>query len=118
MKKVSIVFTVLVTVFAWSCKKDSIATVDCTGSTPTYGTPVKKILDSYCATSGCHGATNPAKGLDYSSYGQAKINCAKDNFRGSIQHLSGYEAMPKGGSKLADADLKALNCWVQNGMPQ
>jgi hypothetical protein len=118
MKKISLVFAVLVTVMAWSCKKDAITTVDCTGVAPTYTANVKILLDGKCATSGCHAATNPAEGLDYSSYGQAKINCAKDNFRGSIQHLSGYDAMPKGAAKMSDADIKTLNCWVQNGMPQ
>jgi cytochrome c553 len=118
MKKVSIVFAVLVTVMALSCKKDAITTVDCTGVAPTYTSAVKAILDAKCATSGCHGASNPADGLDYSSYTAAKTNGAKDAFRGSIQQLSGYTAMPKGSSKLSDADIKTLNCWVQNGQPQ
>jgi cytochrome c553 len=118
MKKISLVFAVLVTVMALSCKKDAITTVDCTGSTPTYTSAVKAILDAKCATSGCHTANNPADGLDYSSYSAAKTNGAKDAFRGSIQHLSGYTAMPKGASKLSDADIKTLNCWVQNGQPQ
>jgi hypothetical protein len=118
MKKVSIVFAILVTVMAWSCTKDTIATVDCTGVAPTYTSAVKALLDAKCATSGCHGASNPADGLDYSSYSAAKTNSAKDAFRGSIQHLSGYDAMPKGSSKMSDADIKTLNCWVQNGMPQ
>ena len=118
MKKVSIVFAVLVTIMALSCKKDTVTTTDCTGVAPTYTSAVKALLDVKCATSGCHGASNPADGLDYSSYSAAKTNAAKDAFRGSIQHLSGYDAMPKGASKMSDADIKTLNCWVQNGMPQ
>jgi hypothetical protein len=37
---------------------------------------------------------------------------------GSMQHLSGYSNMPKGGSKLSDAQLKTISCWIQNGMIQ
>jgi hypothetical protein len=118
MKKITVVTAALMTMMVWSCTKESITTVDCTGTAPTYTSAVKALLDNKCATSGCHGASNPASGLDYSAYAIAKTNAAKDNFRGSIQHLSGYDAMPKGSSKLSDADLKTLNCWVQNGMPQ
>jgi cytochrome c553 len=118
MKKVSLVFAVLVTVMALSCKKEAIATVDCTGVAPTYTGAVKAILDAKCATSGCHSASKAADGKDYSTYTAAKSNSAPDSFRGSIQHLSGYTAMPQGASKMSDADIKTLNCWVQNGQPQ
>jgi hypothetical protein len=37
---------------------------------------------------------------------------------GSIEHRSGYDAMPKGGSKLNQTDLQKIYCWINNGFAQ
>ena len=109
---------VLIVFYAASCKKKKITTYDCTGVTPTYTADVKTILDAHCASSGCHSASSHAKGIDLSSYTAAKNESGNDNFMGSIQHASGYNAMPQGASQLDDATIKTLSCWVQNGSPQ
>jgi hypothetical protein len=103
---------------AIGCKKATPTTYDCTGIAPTYTADVKPILDNNCATSGCHSASSKAHGKDYSSYSATKAIAADAEFMGSMQHISGYDAMPKGGSKLSDAQLKTLSCWVANGMLQ
>lgn len=104
----------LTTVFA--CTKST--NYDCTGVTSTYTNNVKPILDAKCATSGCHNDVSKAKGIDLSNYGQVKSHGSHGSFMGSMEHRSGYEAMPKGGSKLSDAELKLIGCWIENNMPQ
>lgn len=100
------------------CKKDEIEVIDCTGVTPTYTANVKSILDANCATSGCHSSSSKRAGYDLSSYTTSKSAAGNDAFLGAVRHLSGYSKMPRGGSKLSDADIKTLSCWVQNGMPE
>lgn len=101
-----------------ACKKETATSFDCTGSTPTYTNDVKSIINSNCATSGCHAANNPAEGIDLSTYAKVKAESAKDRFLGSIEHLSGYEAMPDGAAKLSETQIKTISCWIDNGTPE
>jgi hypothetical protein len=107
----------IVTAIIFSCKKSTLTTYDCTGVAPTYTTNIKAIIDASCASSGCHSNASKAKGIDLSSLGVVKTAAANANFMGSIQHLSSYEAMPKGASKLSETDIKLISCWMANGMP-
>ncbi|MBK8846182.1 MAG: hypothetical protein IPO27_06225 [Bacteroidetes bacterium] len=117
MKIIIGVFLVLVCSI-YSCKKQGIETFDCAGTVATYNGTVKAILDSKCATSGCHNATSNAAGINLSSYSSAKSVAGQDKFLGSIQHKSGFSKMPQDASKLDDATIKTLSCWVQNGTPE
>lgn len=98
------------------CKKTT--TYDCTSVTPTYTNDIKPILDASCATGGCHNATTKAKGKDYSTYASTKSLASESAFMGSMEHKSGYDAMPKSASKLSDANLQKIYCWIQSGTPQ
>ena len=100
------------------CQKETIDTATCTGTTPTYTTDIKPIMDASCATSGCHSASSKQAGYDLSSYAGTVSAAGKTAFLGSIQHKTGYDAMPQGASKLSDAILTKISCWVQNGTPQ
>ncbi len=116
LKKIFLIsFTLL---FLSSCKKEEIDVVDCSGVINTYQNDVKSIMDNNCATSGCHNSSSKKAGFDLSTY--SGVNSAGSNkaFLGAIQHKSGYSKMPRGGSKLSDADIKTITCWVQSNMPQ
>lgn len=106
-----------VVILLTQCKKEEIDIVDCNGVTATYSSNVKAILDANCAKSGCHNASSKKGGYELSSYDGSKSAGAKTAFLGSVQHKSGYSNMPKGASKLSDADIKTISCWVQSGMP-
>ncbi len=106
-----------------SCKKEDTnpdlpATFDCTSTTPTYTVDIKPIMDNNCASSGCHNSSSRADGKDYSSYTAVKNGSSSNEFIGSIQHLSGYKAMPQGRAKLSDAQIKTISCWIENGKPE
>ena len=98
-----------------SCTSSTQGTYDCTNLAPNYIDDVKPILDNSCATSGCHNSTSKAQGLDYSSYSSTKKNASSNAFMGSMEHRSGYKAMPQGRSKLSNAELEIIYCWTQNG---
>jgi hypothetical protein len=118
MKKLIVISAILSITFIDACKKKSVTTYDCAGTTPTYLANVKPILDASCATSNCHSATTKASGIDLSTYVAAKAYSSNEKFLKSIQHISGADAMPKGGSKLSDDKIKLIYCWTNNGTPE
>lgn len=117
--KKSILFLVGIAIIGIaSCTKTDTITYDCTGLSPTYTTDIKPILDSKCATSGCHDATTKANGINLSNYADSKSESSRTRFMGSMQHSSGYKPMPENQAKLSDASLQKIYCWIQNGAPQ
>ena len=98
-----------------SCQKQDVQTFACEGATPTYTADIKAILNTNCATSGCHNASSRANGIDLSTYEKAKSESSRNRFLGAIQHKSGYNPMPQGRAKLDDATIQLISCWVQNG---
>lgn len=101
--------------FFFACTKTSTINYDCSAITPTYTNDIKAIMDANCATSGCHNATSKAKGIDLSTYALVKSESANAKFLGSIEHKSGYNAMPQGAAKLADAHIQKIACWIEQG---
>jgi mono/diheme cytochrome c family protein len=117
MKKFTISFFIvsMVTTLFFSCDKYKKG-YDCTGNIPTYNNDIKAIYDANCATSGCHNSQYHSSGIDLSTYsGAASAN--NDDIMGSIEHNSGFSAMPKNGSKLTDTQIKKIYCWMQNNKP-
>jgi hypothetical protein len=124
MKSISIIAMLFTIVYATSCKKESENTdfansANCTGVTPVYTGEIASIINSNCATSGCHGGGSSAAGINLSNYSNASNQFKNNNDNlASIHHASGVEAMPRGASKLSDAVINKLDCWVKNGCPQ
>jgi hypothetical protein len=116
-----IIMSMLITV-VFACKKEEETNyadeATCT-STPTYTVDIAPILNASCAGSGCHNASSKRAGIDLSTYAAAKNEFMKNNTAlASIHHASGVKAMPQGQSKLADATINKLDCWVKNGCPE
>lgn len=118
MKKVLFFGAFALTLVIVQCTKEAIDTATCTGTTPTYTADIKAIMDVSCATSGCHNASSKADGYDLSTYAGTVSAAGKTAFLGSIQHKTGYTAMPKGAAQLSSANLTKIACWVQNSTPQ
>jgi len=112
----NIILAVIFTTFlAISCSKDEVAVADCGTTKVTYEADVRSIIQASCATSGCHDATSRADGKNYSTYAMVVSESSKASFLGSINHLSGYESMPKGASKLSADKIKTITCWINGG---
>lgn len=118
-KKNILLLAIATFIFA-SCEENKVdpVTYDCTAVAPTYTADVKIIIDTNCAISGCHNASSKADGKNYSTYALVKQGASSSSFMGSMQHLGGYDAMPQGRSKLSDAQLQTISCWIQNGTPE
>ncbi|MDI9338880.1 MAG: hypothetical protein QM539_10725 [Alphaproteobacteria bacterium] len=94
------------------------SSTDCTSVTVTYTQNIAPIINSSCAIPNCHNSISRKSGLDYSTYSLTKAGAANNNFLGSIQQLSGYEAMPQNAPKLSDSSIKLIICWIKSGYPQ
>jgi hypothetical protein len=116
MKYTMIIFAAMSFLFMFSCKAKKTATNEC-ATFLTYTGGIKTILDNNCANS-CHSAANKADGIDLSTYSSSKSASSKSSFLGAVRHLAGFTPMPLKASKLSDADIQALNCWVKNGSPE
>lgn len=81
----------------------------------TYSGAVAPILTTYCK--GCHNPSSPGGGVDLSTYTAVKSVATSGGLMGSINHLSGYVAMPQGGNKLQDCQITQIEKWIQAGMP-
>jgi len=117
MKKIAFSLFILAVVSSalFSCDKYQKG-YDCTGQTPTYNNDIKAIYDANCATSGCHNSQYHASGIDLSTYSGATA-ANNDAILGSVEHSSGYSAMPKNAGKLTDTQIKKIYCWMQNNKP-
>jgi hypothetical protein len=67
----------------------------------------------------CHSnSTAPSSGggIKLQDYADVKVNVLNGKLMGSIQHLSGFSSMPKGGGKLSDCNILILNTWITKGI--
>ncbi len=108
--------------FMLSCSKDETSntnnSLDCSANKPTYKNDIASILNSSCALSGCHSAASKSAGFDLSTFSGAKSASGSGSFLKSIKHESGSSKMPQGGSKLPDATITKIECWIKNGTPE
>ncbi len=110
-----------------SCYYDNVEELDpnfgqttCdTAGTISFSLQVKPIMESYCGTSGsnaaaCHGSSG-SSGIPLVTYSDVSDAVDNDNLLGSIKHLSGVSAMPKGGGKLDDCRIAKVEKWINQG---
>lgn len=106
-----------------SCGKDDnnvdyAAAADCTAIvTPdnTYTNGIKAILDTSCASAGCHDAISASEAIDLSNYTNSKHAFEKKDALCTIHHGKGCKPMPDGSPKLSDSVINKLDCWAKNG---
>lgn len=112
----------------FGCKNDSydklypatggIDPCDTIGKLVSYSATVNGILTTNCAFSGCHDGATSSGGFNLSSYsGVYQAATTKNKLLGSIQHLSGFNAMPIGGNTLPACEIAKITKWVNQGSP-
>lgn len=118
MKKI-LVFGVIAVIFTYACKDDD-ATPDpkqqqalCDSIDVNYENNIRPILQTNCSTPYCHEAG--AGGIQLNTYNQVKEVAQGGKFLKAIKQQSGASPMPKTGAKLADKEIEAIECWIQNG---
>lgn len=97
MKRILVV-TILALIGVTSCKKNNVT---CDGMTRTYDADIKSIVEASCVS--CHS--------EYSTYAGVKTSVNNGTFE---REVISRQTMPKG-SKLSDADLTKIKCWLEQG---
>jgi hypothetical protein len=85
----------------------------CDSSVFTFSGAVLPIINTFCK--GCHNPASLGGGIDLSSYNAMKIVALNGKLSGSINHKPGYVAMPQGGNKLQDCQIKQIEKWIVAG---
>lgn len=119
--KTTLLFSVLaIAIFSKSCYYDKaeLLVLDsaCDTSSVTFNATILPIIQANCQ--GCHSGGAPSAGISLTNYAEVKASAESGSLMGTINHASGYSAMPKGGNKLSDCDIAKLNIWINNGMTQ
>lgn len=100
-----------------SCRNDKepvpITPVTCDSNPSTYSKDIKGIMDSKCVV--CHKPGGSFASLPLQTYSQVKTATDSGKLVGTVKHTAGFPAMPQGGSKLSDAELALIDCWIQKG---
>ncbi len=87
----------------------------CDTTNVTFNAVIKPIMQNKCQ--GCHQGTSPGGGVNLSTYLGVQGSAIDGSLMGSIQHLSGWSAMPKNTTKLPDCDIAKIRIWVNAGAP-
>jgi len=86
---------------------------DCDTATITYSLAVAPIINTHCK--GCHNPAFLSAGLDLTAYTNVKTIALNGKFIGSIDHLPGFPAMPRGAAKLSDCKIIQVKKWIAAG---
>ena len=90
---------------------------NCDSTAATYSGTVAPIMNSYCATGGCHNASSAAAGVVLDNYNGVKAIASNGKLIGTVNWASGFSPMPKGGSKLPNCNITKLQQWINAGAP-
>jgi Planctomycete cytochrome C len=86
---------------------------DCDTTTITYSAAVVPIINTNCK--GCHNPNFLSGNLDLTSYTNVKTIALNGKLMGSVDHLPGFPAMPKGAAKLTDCKITQIKKWIAAG---
>lgn len=81
--------------------------------TISYSQKVVPILQQNCYS--CHLSSSTGGGYLMGTYTREKNLATGSRFMGAIKQLSGYSAMPKGGTKLSDCQIAIIQKWINQG---
>lgn len=84
----------------------------CDTSNVTYAISVAPVFAGYCNS--CHSGSSPSGNIKTDSYSSVVTNITR--IRGSINHQSGFQAMPQNGGSLSSCDLTKIDIWIRQGM--
>jgi mono/diheme cytochrome c family protein len=90
-------------------------TAQCDTAPIQYSVQVTSILKKNCYA--CHATGSNLGNLLLDSYSSARSATTNGSLLGSVNHKSGYSAMPQGAPKLSSCDIQALQTWLDNGTP-
>ncbi|MBX2931933.1 MAG: cytochrome c [Chitinophagaceae bacterium] len=92
--------------------------VVCDTSNVRYSVEVTNVISTNCSS--CHAsavANFSGGGVRLDNHTYLKAYATSGLLLNVIMHTSGYNAMPKNGSKISDCNIGIIRTWIRNGMP-
>lgn len=81
----------------------------------TFSQKVDPILRTYCY--GCHGQSSPSSGIAMEGYSTLLPFVSNQKLWGTINHESGFSAMPQNANKMSECNLTIIKKWIAAGAP-
>jgi uncharacterized membrane protein len=78
-----------------------------------YSTAIKPIIENKCK--GCHNPASLGGGIDLSTYSAVKTIALTGKLIGSVTWATGFKAMPQGGIKMPECEIKQVKKWIDAG---
>lgn len=96
-------------------EEELFADAICDTTEVSYKDAVVPILQTSCLA--CHSTANAPNfgSIDLEGYDDVSIYVDNGRLWGSINHDSGFLAMPLNGSKLPDCNLSIIKAWIEQG---
>jgi uncharacterized membrane protein len=92
---------------------DTAEDSDCDTTMFTYSDVVAEIMQNNCVV--CHSTSFTSGGVDLSVYSGVKTVADNGKLIGAITHAAGFPAMPQGGAKLDDCEIRQIEKWIETG---
>jgi hypothetical protein len=86
-----------------------------TASTVLYSLNVRPVLEQQCYS--CHSGSSPSGGIAMGTHSTDKAIAVNGKLYGSINHSSGYSAMPQGQAKMDACTISIIKKWIDAGSP-
>jgi hypothetical protein len=86
-----------------------------TSTVISYSAKVVPILTTQCYS--CHIGASAGGGIVMGTHATDKVTAVNGKLFGSINHSSGYSAMPKGGAKMDACQIQLIKKWIDAGSP-
>jgi hypothetical protein len=120
-KNILIILTSFVFVGCYYDKEEELYGV-CSTNNVTYNTTIASMLNANGCL-GCHSGTTPDGGVNLQGYANVKAKATEMRngtsvLYGSVNHMSGFSAMPKGLAKMSSCDISKIKAWVDAQTPQ
>lgn len=119
VKTILLVIPILLSLTGCYYDKEAILypdTANCTPvANPSFSSDILTILNAKCNS--CHGGTSPSAGIKLDTYTEVVKYANTGSLMGSINHASGYSAMPKNSNKMSTCEIDKIQTWINSGMP-
>jgi len=120
MKKLSLLTLLMLGLFIVACSDGEDPDPEpepevCETMGMRYDTTMRDILNTNCATAGCHEpGTNT---FPMHNWDAAKAAVSFGRISGAINHEAGFSPMPRGMDKLDQCTIDQIDSWLDDGAP-
>jgi hypothetical protein len=87
----------------------------CDTTNVTFAGTIWPLMQTWCT--GCHTGNNAGGNIHIENYSDVVAIANNGSLMGTINHETGYIAMPKNSDKLSDCLIAEIRIWIEDGTP-